>query len=165
MCFFGRQRFGCSLYEFRMPLLNGYEATERIRVFEQDLETLDKISHKLNGRIPIFAVSASLIESQHEELQRLGMDGWILKPIDFKRLRVILRGVVDPLQRERDVYHVGSNWEVGGWLVPLFSPATRLSLMCRVGRSSPPPTVQRANGWSAGGPSSHNGPTDGRHGL
>ena len=50
------------------------------------------------------------------EMIDYGMDGWILKPIDFKRLRVILRGVVDPLQRERDVYHVGSNWEVGGWL-------------------------------------------------
>ena len=99
-----------------MPLLNGYEATERIRAFEQDLETLDRISHKLNGRIPIFAVSASLFETQHEELHKLGMDGWILKPIDFKRLRIILRGVVDPMQREKDVYHVGANWEIGGWL-------------------------------------------------
>ena len=99
-----------------MPLLNGYEATERIRVYEQDLEILDRISHTLNGRIPIFAVSASLSESQHEELNKLGMDGWILKPIDFKRLRIILRGVVDPLQREKDVYRVGVNWEIGGGL-------------------------------------------------
>ena len=100
----------------RMPLLNGYEATERIRAFEQNLETLDRISHQLNGRIPIFAVSASLFEAQRDELHKLGMDGWILKPIDFKRLRIILRGVVDPLQREKDVYRVGVNWEIGGWL-------------------------------------------------
>ena len=100
----------------RMPLLNGYEATERIRVLEQDKDLVDRLSHKLNGRIPIFAVSASLFENQREDLYKMGMDGWILKPIDFKRLRVILRGVVDPHQRQKDVYHPGCNWEIGGWL-------------------------------------------------
>ena len=99
-----------------MPLLNGYEATERIRALEQDHGLIDRVSHQLNGRIPIFAVSASLFETQREELYKLGMDGWILKPIDFKRLRVILRGVVDLSQREKDVYHPGQNWEIGGWL-------------------------------------------------
>lgn len=100
-----------------MPLLNGYEATERIRGLEQKTtETVDRSSHKLNGRLPIFAVSASLFEHQRDELYRLGMDGWILKPIDFKRLRTILRGVLDPVQRQKDIYHPGCNWEIGGWL-------------------------------------------------
>ena len=100
-----------------MPLLNGYEATERIRQLEEkSKKTLERLSQILNGRIPIFAVSASLFETQHEELYKLGMDGWILKPIDFKRLRVILRGVIDPLQREKDLYRPGGNWEIGGWL-------------------------------------------------
>jgi CheY-like chemotaxis protein len=104
-----------------MPLLNGYEATERIRVLEQDNKLVhQRRAHKLNnGRIPIFAVSASLFEVQRDEMYSLGMDGWILKPIDFKRLRIILRGVTDPDQRTRDVYRKGvSNWEQGGWLVP-----------------------------------------------
>ncbi|KAJ2984697.1 hypothetical protein NUW54_g10413 [Trametes sanguinea] len=100
----------------RMPLLNGYEATERIRALEKDVELLDRVSHRYNGRIPIFAVSASLFEHQQENLRRLGMDGWILKPIDFKRLRHLLRGVVDPAQREKDIYRPGMNWEIGGWL-------------------------------------------------
>lgn len=99
-----------------MPLLNGYEATKRIRALEQDKDIIDRVSHKVNGRLPIFAVSASLFETQHEELYALGMDGWILKPIDFKRLRTILRGIVDPSQREKDVYHSTANWEIGGWL-------------------------------------------------
>ena len=99
-----------------MPLLNGYEATKRIRALEQDKDIIDRVSHKVNGRLPIFAVSASLLETQHEELYALGMDGWILKPIDFKRLRTILRGIVDPSQREKDVYHSTANWEIGGWL-------------------------------------------------
>ncbi|KAH9924618.1 uncharacterized protein BXZ73DRAFT_79180 [Epithele typhae] len=110
------RHFDCVLMDIQMPLLNGYEATERIRALEEGKDCLDRISHKLNGRIPIFAVSASLFETQREELYKLGMDGWILKPIDFKRLRTILRGITDPIQREKDVYHTGSNWEVGGWL-------------------------------------------------
>ena len=68
----------------RMPLLNGFEATERIRGFEQTRESNShRASHKINGRIPIFAVSASLFEDQQEELLKLGFDGWILKPIDL----------------------------------------------------------------------------------
>ena len=100
-----------------MPLLNGYEATERIRALEQDGKTpQSRLSYQLNGRIPIFAVSASLFEAQREDMYNLGMDGWILKPIDFKRLRVILRGVTDAAQRAKDVYRAGGNWEHGGWL-------------------------------------------------
>ncbi|OCH91099.1 hypothetical protein OBBRIDRAFT_812319 [Obba rivulosa] len=109
--------FDCILMDIQMPLLNGYEATERIRSFEHQGRNVSfRLSHKLNGRIPIFAVSASLFVSQREQLLRLGLDGWILKPIDFKRLRVILKGVTDLKQRERDVYHTGSSWEQGGWL-------------------------------------------------
>ena len=98
-----------------MPLLNGYEATERIRSLEQDKDLLDRISHKLNGRIPIFAVSASLFENQRDELYKLGMDGWILKPIDFKRLKTLMRGATDPQLRANEIYQPGQ-WERGGWL-------------------------------------------------
>ncbi|THG97932.1 hypothetical protein EW026_g4177 [Hermanssonia centrifuga] len=109
--------FDCVLMDIQMPLLNGYEATERIRGLEQkEKEPHLRLSHKLNGRIPIFAVSASLFEVQREEMYNLGIDGWILKPIDFKRLRVILKGVTDLTQRKKDVYQPGCSWEAGGWL-------------------------------------------------
>ncbi|KZT67110.1 histidine kinase [Daedalea quercina L-15889] len=109
--------FDAVLMDIQMPLLNGFEATERIRGLEQTRSNdFRRTSHKINGRIPIFAVSASLFEDQQEELFKLGFDGWILKPIDFKRLRVILRGVVDTAQRAKDVYQPNYNWEVGGWL-------------------------------------------------
>ena len=100
-----------------MPILNGFEATEKIREVEPHPGSTGRTSHRLNNnRIPIFAVSASLKEGQREELIRYGMDGWILKPIDFKRLHVILKGVTDPTQRAKDLYFGGCNWEVGGWL-------------------------------------------------
>lgn len=104
-----------------MPILNGYEATEQIRKHEKEnpIPSRPHIYHRqsydLNGRIPIFAVSASLLEHQRDDLRDLGMDGWILKPIDFKRLDFILKGVTDSSQRKLDVYHPGYTWEIGGW--------------------------------------------------
>ena len=100
-----------------MPILNGLEATERIRELEtSSLPRKDRVSHVLNGRIPIFAVSASLLERQRGELAATGLDCWILKPIDFKRLRRILEGIHDIEQRQRDIYMPGFSWENGGWL-------------------------------------------------
>ena len=99
-----------------MPILNGFEATLKIREFELSNAPSERPSHALNGRLPVFAVSASLLEHQRDELAAHGMDGWILKPIDFKRLNVILKGVQDPAQRQADVYRPGCNWERGGWL-------------------------------------------------
>lgn len=111
----------------RMPILNGFEATERIREFEKTERSTPlsrRLSHELNGRIPIFAVSASLSEIQYDELHDLGMDGWILKPIDFKRLDIILSGVTDLSQRKLDLYRPGCSWEIGGWLVEPQSPTS-----------------------------------------
>ncbi|KAF8195506.1 hypothetical protein BJ912DRAFT_1021221 [Pholiota molesta] len=110
--------FDAVLMDIQMPILNGFEATQKIRGFEKKLnaEIVRRPSQVLNGRIPIFAVSASLLEQQRDKLANHGMDGWILKPIDFKRLSVILKGVIDSSQRQNDVYHPGCSWERGGWL-------------------------------------------------
>ncbi|KAG2010111.1 atypical/HisK protein kinase [Coprinopsis cinerea AmutBmut pab1-1] len=111
------QAFDVIFMDIQMPILNGFEATEQIRQVEPQPSMPSRPSCKLNdGRIPIFAVSASLKESQRDELAEHGMDGWILKPIDFKRLNTILKGVLDPDQRKRDMYRMGYNWEDGGWL-------------------------------------------------
>ncbi|ESK91233.1 phytochrome-like protein [Moniliophthora roreri MCA 2997] len=119
------REFDCILMDINMPILDGYEASERIRQVERMDELGDstspatesrRLSYQLNGRIPIFAVSASLFEQQRAKLSDAGMDGWILKPIDFKRLGTLLSGVTDLEQREQDRYHPGCNWEIGGWL-------------------------------------------------
>ncbi|KAF8635860.1 hypothetical protein AX15_000052 [Amanita polypyramis BW_CC] len=116
--------FDAILMDIQMPLLNGFETAKRIRDLERQPQQLPgkdasqsrRLSYIVNGHIPIFAVSASLMEKQREKLLRYGLDGWILKPIDFKRLRVLLNGVTDLMQRQRDIYHPGYNWESGGWL-------------------------------------------------
>ncbi|KAH8924871.1 hypothetical protein BT69DRAFT_1349174 [Atractiella rhizophila] len=74
-----------------------------------------RLASSLNGRCVIFAVSASLPEKQRTELVDAGIDGWMLKPLDFKRLNVLMKGILDGKQRQKDLYTPGS-WEKGGWL-------------------------------------------------
>ena len=68
----------------------------------------------LNGRVPVFAVSASLLEKEREKYLTAGFDGWILKPVDFKRLDTLLAGIVIDDKRVECLYKPGE-WEKGGW--------------------------------------------------
>lgn len=102
-----------------MPILDGFGAAEQIRQIEKTNPLpLDAVrpSTDLNNGIPIFAVSASLKESQREFMLEKGMDAWFLKPINFGRLGVLLRGLTDLQQRQKDLYHPGVDWEFGGWM-------------------------------------------------
>jgi len=46
----------------------------------------------------------------------LRFDGWIMKPIDFKRLDVVLQGVKSP-ELKRDLLYSPRRWENGGWFL------------------------------------------------
>ncbi|KAL5520100.1 hypothetical protein ACEPAG_1760 [Sanghuangporus baumii] len=111
--------FDCILMDIQMPILNGFDAARAIRELDSESSSApnqERESRKLNGgHIPIFAVSASLLERQREDMRSYGMDGWILKPIEFKRLRKILAGIHDPEERNSAVYRPGCSWEEGGW--------------------------------------------------
>ena len=50
-------------------------------------------------------------------LRSHSFDGWLLKPIDFKKVEVLLQGVKNPTLR-RDLLYVPGKWEQGGWLMP-----------------------------------------------
>jgi CheY-like chemotaxis protein len=69
---------------------------------------------KNNARVPIFAVSASLLESEKEKYIQTGFDGWVMKPINFARLNELFSGLVDPEARKAATYKPGE-WEKGGW--------------------------------------------------
>lgn len=66
------------------------------------------------GRIPIIAVSASLIEKDRQQYIDAGFDAWILKPIPFDRLNKLMGAIVDTESREECLYQAGQ-WERGGW--------------------------------------------------
>ena len=101
-----------------MPVMDGIEATVQIREIEKQnplLRNEAKLSQYLNGRIPIFVVSASLREHQRHHLIECGVDGWILKPINYKRLAVLVSGITNIHERRDTVYFQGCDWEAGGW--------------------------------------------------
>ncbi|KAL9126953.1 MAG: hypothetical protein Q9217_004076 [Psora testacea] len=120
--------FHAPLTPCKMPIVDGLTSTKMIRSFEKShpSNTLSKRA-ALNGRTPIFAVSASLVEKERHTYIDSGFDGWILKPIDFKRLSVLLSGIVEADTRQSCLYEPGQ-WERGGWFCrgqpDIFSSAT-----------------------------------------
>ncbi|KAI5204469.1 hypothetical protein E4T39_03543 [Aureobasidium subglaciale] len=107
--------FDVVLMDMQMPIVDGLTATKVIRSFEKSHPThVLSTRASLNGRIPIIAVSASLLERERHMYIDAGFDGWILKPISFPRLQEIMTGIIDNDVRHRNVYEPGE-WERGGW--------------------------------------------------
>ena len=98
-----------------MPIVDGLTSTKMIRSFEKShFGNILSARGSLNGRTPIIAVSASLVERERQIYIDAGFDAWILKPVDFKRLTVLLNGIVEEQTRQACLYKTGE-WERGGW--------------------------------------------------
>ncbi|KAJ9605317.1 hypothetical protein H2200_009974 [Cladophialophora chaetospira] len=110
--------FDAVLMDLQMPIVDGFSSTKMIRSFEKTCGMSSLSSRAMhNGRVPIFAVSASLVEKEREKYIQTGFDGWILKPVDFKRVDILLKGIVDNEARNECLYEPGK-WERGGWFFP-----------------------------------------------
>ena len=64
------------LMDIQMPVMNGYEATRRIR----------KLENQQLANIPILAMTANAFEEDKQEALRSGMNGHISKPININKL-------------------------------------------------------------------------------
>lgn len=92
-----------------MPIVDGMQSTRMIRELEKETPNLPN-----NKQVPVFAVSASLLEKDARSYIDTGFDGWIMKPIDFNRLNTLLDGTWDDDARDGATYQPGE-WEKGGW--------------------------------------------------
>ena len=72
------------LMDIQMPVMNGYEATRRIRRLED---------HKL-ANIPILAMTANAFEEDKQQALRSGMNGHIAKPINIEKLLETLNAML-----------------------------------------------------------------------
>lgn len=74
-------RYDLVLMDCEMPVINGYEATRRIRAWERD-----------HGRrhTPVIALSAHILQEIKERCREAGMDAHMAKPLDLNELRATL---------------------------------------------------------------------------
>jgi CheY-like chemotaxis protein len=93
-----------------------------IRQHESSSDTVSSSVTASVGRMPIFAVSASLRAEDMENFVEIGFDGWLLKPIDFRRLNLLLAGASSSEKRQEGLYE-RSRFRLGGWFTA--SPCTK----------------------------------------
>lgn len=70
--------------DIQMPNMNGYDATRRIRQFEDSKK----------ASIPIYAMTANAFEEDKREAFKAGMDGHLAKPIKVKEIMDTLADVL-----------------------------------------------------------------------
>jgi signal transduction histidine kinase/DNA-binding response OmpR family regulator len=75
------EKYDLIFMDVQMPVLDGYDATRRIRAF----------AHPRAGAVPIVAMTANVFREDVEHCLAAGMNSHIGKPIDFAELTQILR--------------------------------------------------------------------------
>ena len=87
----GRTRYDLVLMDCRMPEMDGFEATRRIRARETDSTTGTR-------RLPIVALTAHVLESDRQSCLAAGMDDYLSKPFTRLQLeRMLTRWLPPPM--------------------------------------------------------------------
>ena len=76
------KRYDLVLMDCQMPILDGYDATRRIRAGEDGV---------LDTRIPIIAMTANALDADRLRALEAGMDDHLSKPINMQRLQAALQ--------------------------------------------------------------------------
>jgi len=84
-------KYGAILMDVQMPDLDGYEATRRIREFEESLGDSNGSSRK----VPIIAMTANVFREDIERCISSGMNDHVAKPLDIKILIKKLRACLE----------------------------------------------------------------------
>ena len=78
-------RYDVVLMDIQMPVMDGYEATRRIRA----------LPDPARARVPILAMTANAFDEDRKKARESGMDGFLSKPIDLNEIVRMLRRVFD----------------------------------------------------------------------
>jgi two-component system, sensor histidine kinase and response regulator len=86
----GQQQFDLVAMDMQMPVMDGVEATEKIRTRE-----------KQSGQhLPIVAMTANAFEEDRQRCERAGMDGYVAKPLNSKTIAAEIDRVMAALARK-----------------------------------------------------------------
>lgn len=77
------------LMDMRMPVMDGLEATQRLRAGEAG----ERVS-----KLPVVAVTANALEADREACRKAGMGHYLSKPINSRALEKVLLEVISPFQ-------------------------------------------------------------------
>ncbi|HAQ19129.1 MAG TPA: response regulator [Prolixibacteraceae bacterium] len=78
---FREQKFDVILMDIMMPVMDGLEATVKIREIENQ--------SNLKSRTPIIALTANTMDNDRDKCISYGMDEFMAKPFDMERLKSI----------------------------------------------------------------------------
>jgi signal transduction histidine kinase/DNA-binding response OmpR family regulator len=76
------------LMDIQMPVMDGYEATRRIRALEKERRETQEVFPK---EIPIIAMTANVFREDIEKCLAAGMNGHVGKPLNLEEILVSLR--------------------------------------------------------------------------
>jgi len=74
-----------------MPVLDGLEATMKIREMERDPASGIHLGRPIGFHVPIIALTANAFQEDARACDRAGMDGFLSKPIDMAKIGQALK--------------------------------------------------------------------------
>ncbi len=88
---FKKNLFDAVLMDMQMPVMDGLEATRKIRQYEADQEA----QRGSRSHVAIIAMTANDDDTDRQACKDAGMDGFITKPIEIKTVIATIREIID----------------------------------------------------------------------
>ena len=80
---FNESKFDLILMDIMMPLMNGLQATIKIREIES--------TYAIENRTPIIAITANAMNTYRDQCLSAGMDEFMTKPFNIEKLKYLLK--------------------------------------------------------------------------
>ena len=93
---YAREKFDLILMDCEMPIMDGIEATRRIREIEEAPTDTRPICDQTRARLPIIALTAHALAEVRDKCLRAGMDDFLVKPFDDRQMAEMLRRWLQP---------------------------------------------------------------------